>query len=78
MTTTTADPLTWQHVRKWAESLPEDWTARPGSCVECPIAKYLRDIFPGNNWAVRPDRATPDPNYRGGEIGMWIVEGDGR
>lgn len=58
MTTATADLLTWHHVHAWAQSLPEDWTARPGSCVACPIAQYLNDISSGA-WSVGKIDAIP-------------------
>jgi len=61
MITTTPDVLTWHNIYSWAESLPDTWTARPGSCIECPIAQYLNDVAASaQDWIVGTDAAVLD------------------
>lgn len=60
-TITTTDLLTYNHIYRWAESLPDTWTARPGSCIECPIAQYLNDVAASaQDWIVGTDAAVLD------------------
>jgi len=74
-TITTTDLLTYHHIYSWAESLPDTWTARPGSCSECPIAQYLNDVAASaQDWIVGTDAAVLDSSQTGKiDMPMWIA-----
>lgn len=76
-TITTTDLLTYNHIYSWAESLPSDWTARPGSCSDCPIAQYLNDMAAAaQKWEVGTYTALPgvDSGYTDKiDMPRWIA-----